>query len=245
MSKSETGLLVERLVATNRDVEDELANATRLEQQAAALRKSSPGKIDKAIGEAVSQLLADTEAGLLTPRESFEAAIDITQYTPSRTTRSEPPVKQWSLDAFDRLAESQTPVLAAKSYRRGIWSGVSLGSTPRVVISVARGMGGLPDAHLTFDARKILLSGDGDPSFEKRTSMKLSLLFELGNTAVGGESINELIDNQNVWRERYTCGHGHRTNEGEVRDLIRHAEALAEATSFELVTPNLQLQTRY
>lgn len=245
MSKGETGLLVERLVATNRDVEEELANAARLERQAEALRKSSPGKIDKAIGEAVSQLMADTEVGLLTPRESFEAAIDITQYTPSRTTRSEPPIKQWSLDAFDRLAESQAPVLAAKSYRRGIWSGVSLGGTPRVDISVAQGMGGLPDAHLTFDARKLLLNRDGDPSLERKTSMKLSLLFELGNTAVGAESINELIGNQTVWRERYTCGHGHRTNEGEVSDLIRHAEALAEVTSFELVVPNLQPQTRY
>jgi hypothetical protein len=243
MSKGETGLLVERLVATNRDVEEELANAARLERQAEALRKSSPGKIDEAIGEAVSQLMADTEAGLLTSRESFEAAIDITQYTPSRVTRSAPPIKQRSLDAFDRLTEIQAPVLAAKSYMRGIWSGVSLGGTPRVDISVAQGMGGLPDAHLTFDARKLLLSRDGDSTFERKASMKLSLLFELGNTAVGAESISELIGNQNIWRESYTCGHGHRTNEGEVRDLIRHAEALAEATSFELVIPSLQTKS--
>lgn len=245
MHKAEIGLLVEKLGVINNDVEEELANATRLELQAAALRESSPGKIDKAIGAAVNQLIAETVAGLLTPRESFEAAIDITQYTPSRTSRSEPPVKQWSLDAFDRLAESQGPVLAAKSYRRGIWSGVSLGGTPRVDISVAQGMGGLPDALLTFDARKLLFNGSGDSSFEKNTSMRLSLLFELGNTAVGAESINELIGNQNVWRESYTCGHGHRTNEGEVSDLIRHAGALAEATGFELVIPTLQPQIRY
>lgn len=96
---------------------------------------------------------------------------------------------------------------------------------------------------ITFDARKLLINSGGDPSFERRTSMKLSLLFDLGSTAVGAEPINELMRSQVVWREPYTCGHGHRTNENEVRELIRHAEALAEATSFELVIPNLQAQS--
>lgn len=142
-----TALLVEELAVANHDAEEELAYAARLEQQAAALRKTSPGKIDKAIGEAVSQLMADTEAGLLNPRESFEAAVDITQYTPSRVTRSEPPNKQRSLDTFDRLTENQAPLLVPGKYRRNTWSGVSLGGMPRVGISVAQGMGGLPDAH--------------------------------------------------------------------------------------------------
>ncbi len=133
-----------------------------------------------------------------------------------------------------RLTESHVPVLIPGNYSRLTWIGVSLGGTPRVDISVAAGLGGLPDAHVTFDARELRINGGAGHSFERKAAKRVSLLFEIGNTAFGTESINELVRDQVVWKEGYTCGHGYRSNENEIRNLTRHAQALAEVSGFEL-----------
>ena len=211
-----------------------VVQAAKLEERAARLRSSEPAKVDRAIARAVRQLMSDAAGGTLSMRDSLAAVLDINQFKPSRVIWSGPPDTSKILDAFDRLSEAGMPILEPAYPDSRPYTSVASGRIPSVDVSIARGMGGLPSADITFAAHEAFRGADGAPHLRDEETLRTVSFSRLGSVAVGAEAIQTTLDGLEVWHESYTCEHGVRTNEDEVQAMRDGAKLLADATGFVL-----------
>lgn len=205
--------LIENLEQVTVVATDDIARASALEAEAARIRDAAPRNMDAAIHLATKNLitLATPEAATAQSRKLLEGVLRINQYKPSRVIWSGPADIDGTLRQFDKLEEG-TPALLNVSNVRGQVAGVVADKPVSVGVSIAQGMGGLPQADISFGFRELLMErGPAVRSADDTEKVTISH-DQLRRSIIGATAIQNYTDGTEMKIRTYPSGFREVTN---------------------------------
>lgn len=221
------GNLIESLEQVTDVAGNDINRANALEAEAASIRNAVPRNVDAAIHRATKNLmaLATSRAETENSRDLLEGVLWINQHKPSRVIWSGPADINGTLDRFDKLEEG-TPALLHVSNQRGQVTGVVAGKPVSVGVSVAQGMGGLPQADISFDFRELVM-GRGQAARLADDAERITISDSwLRHSVIGEAAIQGYIDSAEIEVRTYPSGFCEVTNIGDLQYLAQKVSGL-------------------
>jgi len=212
--------------------------ASRLENRAKALRAAGPKGLDEAIHAATANLMALGQAGELSNEAILMGVLRTNQHKPSRTIWNGPAAIEPTMEWFHAI-QPGAPMI--KWYGDDFVDTYIIAGGPIAIdVSVAQGMGGLPQANVRYGAHQVaephqegvVNTADEATPFEVRVPNSHKEII------IGSAAIQRVFDVQEFYSSQYTCGHSEHTNSNKLHALSAAASRLT-AVGFEFDTTHL------
>lgn len=172
-------------------------------------------------------------------RDLLIAALYLNQHKPTDVIWSGPPNIPRSMEVYDNLAPGAPALLRATDthyFDNSAPMPVLISRKSSVSIAEARGMGGLPEAQITFGIQRLRRGEDYKPSLDDEESLTITH-HELRSAKIGAAAIQKFLDAQEFIAQEKTCYVS--TNIETIKGTKNAAQLLMEATGIELNTTHI------